>query len=288
MGAENELFIRRLNRMSNNMLSSILFHLISFRLLMRWRIANASRTFSNIKSPLLAQLCESPKSANKGKFQSEINTFTKWVKDEALRIQKTRAITKEKQGEREMATRSWSKSSKWLHAIQLNFGFHFGTFFLFRRNAKTTLPRFASDMFAAACAFAHTIAFLLYTLLALSLFRHTHFKFNSFSIFASFVPGSFKENGKFIEFILTRNMFASVHSLPFTHTLTCMHVHIKMLRDAEQAAVPIRLTAKGAQTHELSFVAHSLCRGSEQKNWKLHLDRVRLTHANFAVSYIVL
>lgn len=60
-------------------------------------------------------------------------------------------------------------------------------------------------------------------------------------------------------------MFASVHSLPFTHTLTCMHVHIKMLRDAEQAAVPIRLTAKGAQTHELSFVAHSLCRGSEQK-----------------------
>lgn len=35
-----------------------------------------------------------------------------------------------------------------------------------------------------------------------------HFKFNSFSIFASFVLASFKENGKFIEFILTRNMFA--------------------------------------------------------------------------------
>lgn len=223
MGAENELFIwwNFLNRMSNNMLSSILFYLISFRLLMRWRIANASRTFSNIKSPLLAQLCESPKSANKGKFQSEINTFTKWVKDVALRIQKTRAIAKEKQGEREMATRIWSKSSKWLHAIQLNFGFHFGTFFLFRRNAKTTLPRFASEMFAAACAFAHTythtIASLLYTLLALSLFRHTHFKFNSFSIFASFVPRIIQRKWK-IYWIYFNKKYVCQRSLSPFHT----------------------------------------------------------------------
>lgn len=69
---------------------------------------------------------------------------------------------------------------------------------------------------------------------------------------------------------------------------------LKLLRDAEQAAtaaakameapVPIRLTAKEAQTHELSFVAHSFVSGS--KNCKLHLDRVRITYANFVVSYM--
>lgn len=56
-------------------------------------------------------------------------------------------------------------------------------------------------------------------------------KLNSFSIFAPFVLVSFKENGKFIEFILTRNMFASTRFLYIyiytvcTSTFLYSHIH---------------------------------------------------------------
>lgn len=155
-----------------------------------------------------------------------------------------------------VGSRSWGEFSKWLHAIQLNFGFHFGTHFLSIRTKKEKpkplCPRFASFRSLATV----NASYFHFLELPFRCCQHTHTHpriLNSFSIFTPFVPVSFKENGKFIEFILTRNMFASTryHSMCipraqahfFTHTCmhACTHTYsrttrtLKILKDAEPA-----------------------------------------------------
>lgn len=145
------------------------------------------------------------------------------------------------------------------------------------------LCRFLSsfDMFTAC---AHTHQLLSHSLclsLCPTMHTHTHFKFNSFSIFAPFVPGSFKENGKFIEFILTRNMFVR-RSLTHTCTLSCsfvpfalfrlpFRVHVMLMQSVRQHKQGYKHTAsdtiKGKRRTNTRIIvaAHSLSERKEVK-----------------------
>lgn len=188
---------------------------------MRWRIANASQIFRHKDVPLLAQLCEThtqKKSANKGKF-SIWNKHVRrcfsygWMSERAVHwVMKN---DRERASERERKRKRKKKQSLQSDCMRFNSisDFILGHFFCWEMPKPFYRSLFIRHVCClCVCCRAHQ---LQHSFAARSSTLYIHFKFNSFSIFSSFVPESFKENGKFIEFILTRNMFAR---RSFTHT----------------------------------------------------------------------